>query len=190
MSPSDERTSPEFHPHSDAEAGAFSISRIFEVPREFLFAAWTQEQHLKHWFCPSGFTIPVCKLNLVPGGVFHYCMRAPNGVEMWGKWIFQQIVPPEHLVFVNTFSNKHGNLTRHPYVPEWPLEILTTSTFADQEHKTRLTMVSEPVDATAVQQKAFDSMHAAMTQGWNGTFDQLAAYLATLNESGEPETGV
>ena len=175
MSPSDENLAPSLPGQRE-----FVITRLFEAPRERVFQAWTQEEHLKQWFGPAGFTIPVCRLNLVPGGVFHYCLRAPNGVEMWGKWVFQQIVPPEKIVLINTFSNKHGNLTRHPYVADWPLEMLTTTTLAEEDGKTHLTIAWRPIDATAAEQKNFDSMHGAMTQGWNGTFDQLAAYLSTL----------
>lgn len=170
------------HPSQDSEVDfkPFAISRLFDAPRELVFAVWTEQQHLKHWFGPSGFTIPISHLNLVPGGVFHYCMRAPNGVEMWGKWIFQEIVPPERIVLVNTFSNKHGNLTRHPYVPDWPLEIFTTTKLTEEDGKTAVHLEWAPINASAAEQKTFDSMHDAMTQGWNGTFDQLAGYLATL----------
>jgi uncharacterized protein YndB with AHSA1/START domain len=158
----------------------FVFERVLDAPRNLVFAAWTEEDHLKQWFAPIGFTIPVCRLNLVPGGIFHYCMRAPNGVEMWGKWIFQEIVLPERIVLVNTFSNKHGNLTRHPYVPEWPLEMLTAITLIEAGAETRVRLAWAPVNASLAEQKTFESMHDAMTQGWNGTFDQLAAYLSAM----------
>jgi uncharacterized protein YndB with AHSA1/START domain len=161
----------------------FSISRSFDAPRELLFAAWTEEQHLKEWFGPDGFTILVSRLNLVPGGIFHYCMRAANGVEMWGKWIFREIVPAERIVLVNTFSNKHGNPIPHPYVPNWPLEILTTTTFNESDGKTELKIVWVPIHCNRIQQQTFNSMHDQMDQGWNGTLDQLAAYLEKLKSA-------
>ena len=141
----------------------------------------TEQEHIKKWLGPSGFTIPVARINLVPGGMFHYCMRAPNGVEMWGKWVFQEIVPPERIVLVNTFSNKYGNLTRHPYVPDWPLEVLTTTTLTETDGRTTVHLAWSPINASTTELKTFDSMHEAMKQGWNGTFDQLAAYLATIS---------
>jgi uncharacterized protein YndB with AHSA1/START domain len=111
-------------------------------------------------------------------------MRAVNGVEMWGKWVFREVVAPERIVLVNTFSNKHGNPTRHPFVADWPLEMLTTTTLAEVDGGTRLTIAWHPVDASTAEQKTFDSMHDAMTQGWNGTLDQLAAYLGKSREHG------
>jgi uncharacterized protein YndB with AHSA1/START domain len=158
----------------------FIITRTFDGPRDLVFAAWTEEEHLKQWFGLAGFTILVKTLNLVPGGVFHYCMRAPNGVEMWSKWIFREILSPEKIVLVNTFSNKHGNPIPHPYVPNWPLEILTTTTFHESEGKTDLKIVWVPIHCNRIEQKTFNSMHEQMDQGWNGTLDQLAAHLEKM----------
>jgi uncharacterized protein YndB with AHSA1/START domain len=158
----------------------FVITGIFDAPRDLVFRAWTEQEHLSHWFGPKGFTIPVSFLNLIPGGAFHYCMRATNGTEMWGKWTFREIVSPDRIDFVNTFSNKHGNLTRHPYVPKWPLEILTTATFTELEGMTIVKIAWLPINATAAERTTFDEMHEAMTEGWTGTFDQLRTYLTTL----------
>ena len=146
-----------------------------------LWSAWTEEQHLRQWFAPGGFTIPVCRLNLAPGGHFHYCLRAVNGVEMWGKWVFTEIASPERIALVSTFSNKHGNITRHPYVAGWPLEVLTTTTLRECEGQTEVKIAWVPINASVAEEKTFASMHDAMTQGWNGTLDQLAEYLATLS---------
>jgi uncharacterized protein YndB with AHSA1/START domain len=181
MAAKDDSASGDFNAEQGADSTEFVISRLFDAPRELVFRMWTEAEHLKKWFGPSGFTIPVCHLNLVPGGAFHYCMRGPNGSEMWGKWVFQEIETPQWIVQVNTFSNKHGNITRHPYVPDWPLEMLATTTFDEQEGKTLVKLVSLPVNPTAAEQRMFDTMHDAMAQGWNGTFDQLAAYLTTLS---------
>jgi len=180
MTASDGTAAAPFHPERRKHSRDFTILHTFDAPRELLFAVWTEQQHLKHWFGPKGFTIPISHLNLVPNGAFHYCMRAANGVEMWGKWIFREIVPPERVVLVNTFSNKHGNITRHPYVPDWPLELLTILTFTEVDGQTLLRLKWTPLHATAAEQHTFNSMHEAMTQGWTGTFDQLAEHLATL----------
>ena len=163
---------------SDSDLQEFVLTRTFDFPIEKLFAAWTTEQALKLWFAPKGFTIPIHRLNLVPGGQFHYCMRASNGVEMWGKWTFRAIIPNEKITFVNTFSNKHGNITRHPYVHDWPLELLSTTIFTEQQGKTQLELRWIPIDPTQIERKTFESMHDNMTQGWKGTLDQLEEYLA------------
>jgi uncharacterized protein YndB with AHSA1/START domain len=84
------------------------------------------------------------------------------------------------LVWVNSFSDEAGGLTRHPMNPTWPLEMLTTVTFEEQPgDKTKLTIRWQPLNANAEERKTFDAGHASMQQGWGGTLDQLAAYLAS-----------
>jgi len=75
-----------------------------------------------------------------PGGSYHYSMQAPDGKAMWGKFVYREVVPPEKLVFINSFSNDKGGLTRHPMAPTWPLEMLSVFTFEDLGGKTRFTI--------------------------------------------------
>ena len=89
------------------------IGRVFDAPRELVFKAWTDPADLKRWWGPKGFTWVGCKTDLRPGGLFHYCMRSPHGHEMWGKFVYREIVAPEQLIFVNSFSDQDGRTTRH-----------------------------------------------------------------------------
>lgn len=114
------------------------ITRVFEAPRELVFQAWMDVERLARWWGPQGFTWVSGKLDLRPGGVFHYCMRAPDGLEVWGKFVYREIVKPERLVFVNSFSDANGNTIRAPFSADWPLEILNTLTLAEYGGKTTL----------------------------------------------------
>jgi uncharacterized protein YndB with AHSA1/START domain len=153
------------------------ISRDFEAPRELVFKAWTESERLKQWWGPKGFTMLSVKLDLRPGGVFHYCMRAPNGSGMWGKFVYREIVAPERIVFINSFSDEKGNLTRHPLSPSWPLEALNTLTFTEHEGETTLKLRGSPINASEEERKTFEAGFDSMRQGFKGTLDQLAAYL-------------
>ena len=82
-------------------------------------------------FGPKGFATTSARNDPRPGGVFHYRMRSPAGQEMWGKWVYREIAPPERLVFVQSFSDEAGNTVRAPFSAEWPLEVLSTVTFAE-----------------------------------------------------------
>jgi uncharacterized protein YndB with AHSA1/START domain len=157
----------------------FFISRNFDAPRALVFQAWTEPDRLARWFGPTGFTLLSSTLDLRPGGVYHYGMRSPDGHTMWGKWVFREVVAPERLVFVASFSDETGGVTRHPFAPDWPLEVLSTLTFTDQEGRTRLTMQGVPQRATESERKTFEAGHESMQKGWTGTLDQLAEYLAT-----------
>jgi uncharacterized protein YndB with AHSA1/START domain len=158
--------------------GKFIFSRVFDAPRGFVFKAWTEPDRLAHWFGPKGFTMLTCTLDLWPGGVYHYGMRSPDGREMWGKWVFHEVIEPERLVFVASFSDEKEGVTRHPFAPDWPLEVLSTLTFAEHEGKTTLTMRGIPVNATKSERNTFEAAQESMRKGWTGTLDQLAEYLA------------
>jgi len=94
--------------------------------------------------------------------------------------VYREIIPPEKLVFINSFSDEKGGLGRHPMAPTWPLEMLSVFTFEVQPGgKTVVTVRWSPHNATEEERKTFDAGHASMNQGWSGTMDKLEAYLAT-----------
>ena len=99
------------------------------------------------------------------------------GQLMWGKWVFREIVPPERLVWVHSFSDEHGGLTRHPAAPDWPLEMLATVTFAEGGGSTTVTVVFSALNGTAEERATFDANHGSMQMGWTGTFETLEEYL-------------
>ena len=158
----------------------FVISRVFDAPRQQVWRAWTDREELMKWFGPKGCTIPHARLDLRPGGIFHYAMRTQDGHEMWGKWTFREIIAPEKLVLISSFSDAQGGITRHPMSANWPLETLSTTTFEEQDGKTKLTIRWAPWNATDPERKTFAEAHSGMQQGWGGTFEQLAAYLAKV----------
>jgi uncharacterized protein YndB with AHSA1/START domain len=156
----------------------FVISRTFDAPRALVWKAWADADTLMKWFGPHGCTVTAAKLDLRPGGSFHYALKMPDGKEMWGKFVYREITAPERIVLVNSFSDADGGLTRHPLHPTWPLEMLTTTTFEDVNGKTKLTIRWEPLNPTDAERQTFDGMHGSMSQGWTGTFDKLAEFLA------------
>jgi uncharacterized protein YndB with AHSA1/START domain len=163
---------------SAASSKEFVTSRVFDAPRDLVWKAFTDPERMKHWWGPKGFVVIASKMDMRPGGTYHYGMRAPNGSVMWGKFVFREIVPQERLVFIDTFSDETGGITRHPMSATWPLEMLSTITFEDDGGKTRLTIRWAPHNASAEEQRTFDSSRDSMRQGWGGTLEQLAAYLA------------
>ncbi|CAG7627198.1 hypothetical protein PAESOLCIP111_02891 [Paenibacillus solanacearum] len=162
------------------EAAELVITRTFNAPRDLVFELWTKEEHLKHWWGPVGFTFTSAKLDLRPGGLFHYSMVSPEGHVLWGKFTFYEIVVPEKLVFANSFSNTEGDTVRPPFSESFPLEVMNTFTFEEQDGITILTLRGRPYNATEEEIRFFGSMHESMHQGFGGTFDKLDAYLAAL----------
>lgn len=108
----------------------------------------------------------------------HYCLRTPDGHDMWGRFVYREIVQPEKLVFVNSFSDPQGGVTRHPGHASWPLEMLSTVTFEAQDGQTKVTVQWIPLDtATELERKTFDEGRESMKMGWTGTFEQFAEFL-------------
>ena len=162
----------------------FVISQAFELPREEVWRAWTEAERLKEWFGPRGYTMLTTQLDLRPGGVFHYAMRSPEGQEMWGKWVFEEVERPQRLVFVSSFSDASGGMVRHPMLPEWPLEVRGELRLAERDGRTIATLSSRPVRATPQEEALFKSSHPMMEGGWKGTLEQLGAYLAAAQMGG------
>ena len=158
--------------------GPFTISRTFNAPGEVVWKALTTEDELKQWFGPKGMTTSYAKLDLRPGGLYHYCLSGPNGAEVWGRWLIREVVPPERLVVISSFSNKDGEVSTHPMAPTWPRQTLSTTTLTESGGKTTMHLQWEAHEATDLEQITFDAGHESMTQGWGGTMDRLEEYLA------------
>jgi uncharacterized protein YndB with AHSA1/START domain len=156
----------------------FVISRVLDTPRDLVWKAFTQVEHMKQWWGPKGFTVTHAEMDLRPGGTYHYALKSPDDAVMWGKFVFREIAPPERLVFISSFSDEKRGVTRHPMAPAWPLHMLTTVNFEIVGGKTRFTVRWAPYEATAEELQAFEAGRPSMTQGWSGTLEQFAAYLA------------
>jgi len=156
----------------------FAIFRVLDAPRERVWAALTDPEQMKQWWTPQNFTMIAMNMDFRPGGFLHMGMQSGEGYKMWGKFVYEEIVPAERLVFINSFSNKDGDITRHPIVPTWPKQTKITVTLKPEDDgKTRLNVRWTPHNATEVEQKTFDVSHVGMQATWGGTFDRLAVYL-------------
>ena len=158
--------------------GPLVISRAFDAPRERVWRAFTESAHLINWWGPKGFPIHVNTLDFRPGGLFHYKMTAPNGHEMWGRFVYREIDPTERLVFVVSFTGETANPARHPMSATWPLEVINTMTLVEHDGKTTLTLSGGPINATEEEIDTFLGGRESMQKGFVGTFDNLADYLA------------
>ena len=101
----------------------FVISRVLDAPRDLVWKCFTDPEHMKQWWGPKGVKIVKSEMDLRVGGTYHYGMQTPDGSVMWGKQVYREIVPTDRLVFINSFSDENGGLTRHPMAPTWPIEM-------------------------------------------------------------------
>lgn len=164
---------------AEAKTEDFIISRVFAAPRDLVWKCFTEPARMQAWFGPKGSVVVSSTMDLRVGGIYHGALRDETGRVMWAKFVYREIEAPERLVWVHSFSDEAGGLTRHPLSPTWPLELLTTVTFeAAGPLTTKLTLRWAPLNATPEERQTFDAARQGMTGGWNGSFERLDVYLA------------
>ncbi len=154
---------------------ALVIMRVFDAPRSLVFKAWSDPEHVMHWWGPKGFTAPFCKIDFRPGGVFQFCMRSPEGKDYWNTGVYREIVPLERIVCTVSFADEEGKVVSATYYgmsAEFSLEMLLTVTFEEHGGKTKVTLRHVGIPAGE------DSDNARA--GWNESLDKLAEHLAKV----------
>lgn len=140
------------------------MTRVVDAPRQLVFEAWTNPEHPPHWMLgPSGWTMPVCGIDLRPGGAWHFVWRRSDGTEMEMHGEYREIVPPDRLVSTESWG---GN---------WP-ETLNTLVLTEEEGRATITLTvlypsKEARDA---------ARETGMEEGAGESFDRLAEYLRTM----------
>ena len=158
------------------------LTREYNAPRQLVFNAWTEPEHLKNWMFPfKGFTCEYVTADITPGGASLHKMTAPNGFEMWLLTKYEEIVPPELLVFRQYHSNQAGDILPNPQMPNWPKELRTTVKLEDLGDKTRLQLIWQPVNPSKEEAEAFEATRPEHGKGWGGGLDQLHDYLGTMS---------
>ena len=80
------------------------ITRVFDAPRELVWQAMTDPQHVVHWWGPRGSTLAVCEIDFRPGGAWRFVLRDADGRDYRFKGVYHEIMPPERLVATECFD--------------------------------------------------------------------------------------
>lgn len=148
-------------PTSDRE---MVLTRTFDAPRDVVWKAWTDPNHVAQWWGPRGFTTTVHAMDVRPGGFWKYVMHGPDGTDYDNYVSYLEVVRPERLVY------NHGSFENDP------AQFHVTVTFAEQGGKTRLTMRSVlPTVEQFEQVKKFGAIELG-----NQTLDRLGEHLPKL----------
>jgi uncharacterized protein YndB with AHSA1/START domain len=157
----------------------FVVERTFPVSQQRLFEVCSQVEHIRQWMSPAGMKVLKASQDLKPGGTYHYGMATPEGHEMWGKVTYREITPNSRLVYMQSFSDRDGNITTHPMAPTWPKQMVTVFEFLPEgPNKTKLKISWTYAGVDDVEASTFHGAHGSMSGGWKGSLDQLEAYLA------------
>jgi uncharacterized protein YndB with AHSA1/START domain len=104
------------------------LTRLFDAPRHLVFEAMTKPEHVRRWWgqLGEGYSVPVCEIDLRPGGAWRFVNRHPKGEAVfYGE--YREITPPSRLVFTEIYE---------PY-PDG-VSVVTTE-FTEEGGKTRMT---------------------------------------------------
>jgi uncharacterized protein YndB with AHSA1/START domain len=138
------------------------IKKVFSSPRETVFAAWTDPQHLKQWFAPSDeMTVPIAEVDLRVGGRYRIAMRSPE--EDKGDYIvvgtYRETDSPRKLAFTWRWETN----------TEYKDETLVTVDFNEVEGGTEVVLTHEQFT-----DRKWRDEH---NKGWTGCIDRLGKHL-------------
>lgn len=151
----------------DADEAARSIvtTRVYDAPRELVFAAWSDPDRIAQWWGPNGFTTTTSEFDMRPGGVWRFVMHGPDGRDYQNRVTYEEVARPQRLVY------RHGG----EEADLEPVEFRNTVTFEDLGGRTRLTM--RAVFPSAAERDRVAREHGAV-EGGEQTLARLAEYLA------------
>jgi uncharacterized protein YndB with AHSA1/START domain len=144
------------------------ITRFFDAPRDLVFAAMNEPEHVKHWWGPHHFTVPHVEADLRVGGGFRLCMRGPDGSEFWVPGEYREYDPPKRSVVTSGVEGPDGKLL---------FETLSIVTFEEVDGKTKVTLEAS---VTALHDPNMAPAIAGMEEGWSQSFERLNTYLTTI----------
>ena len=146
-----------------------TMSRAFEAPRDLVFEAFTQNEHLKAWWGPRDWPIGESRLDFRVGGTWHFSLRGPDGTEAWNVGEYLEIEPPSKIVCTNAFADAEGNALGP--------QVELTLTFEDAGPETTLfTMRSR----FASNEDRDMQLQMGVTEGFRETFERLEEHLVTM----------
>lgn len=154
------------------------ITRLIGAPPEVVFSAWTDPAKLIQWFGPGHFTIPVCELDVRPGGLYRIHMWSPEGVVYPLKGTYQTVVEPVRIVFTQNWEEHPAqwkdDVRKHAGGLPVGNEAVVTVTFEEHDGKTKLTLhmrFESVTDRDALQK-------VRVVEGWTQSLKRLDAMLA------------
>lgn len=149
---------------------AVVIERTFNAPMNLIWRLWTDPGEFQQWYGPTGFTIPVAKMDVRVGGKRHICMASPDGsMKMWFTGEYREVTPKTRLVYTESMADEDGNVLPPSAMgmpDDHPMTTEVTVSLEELNGQTQMTMTHAGVAA--------DSGEAG---GWEQAFDKMAEYI-------------
>ena len=149
----------------DRATNTIVLTRTFTAPREDVFEAWTQPEHVACWWDASGAPLSVCEIDLRPDGAFRFVHQGQPDVPPFSG-VYREIVHSDRLVFTEVWDE------------DWTGgEALVTMTFVEHAGKTALTQ-TVLYSSRAARDGA---LKTGMERGVEISYDRLASLPPSLH---------
>lgn len=160
---------------TDSDPRSIIASRVFDAPRDLVFAVWTDPEHLAQWWGPHGFSTTTHSFDMRSGGVWRFVMHGPDGRDFQNRITYEEVVKPERIVY------RHGGGEDVE-----PVQFKTTVTFeefAGAAAKTRITM---RLDFPSAGERDRVIKEYGAAEGLAQTLARLSEYVAAAGRQSSP----
>ena len=104
---------------TDSDPRSIIASRVFDAPRDLVFAVWADPEHLAQWWGPHGFTTTTHSFDMRSGGIWRFVMHAPGGRDFQNPMTYEEVVRPQRIGYrhgggedVEPWSSNHRHVRR------------------------------------------------------------------------------
>jgi uncharacterized protein YndB with AHSA1/START domain len=141
------------------------LERFVDIPRELVWKAWTEPEHLRKWFAPAPWTTVDCEVDLRPGGLFRTVMRSPEGEDFPNVGCFLEVVENERLTWTDALLPGY-----RPSLKPFFTAIITLEGEAGGTKYTARALHKDDADRKTHEDMGFHD-------GWSQCLDQLVAVM-------------
>jgi uncharacterized protein YndB with AHSA1/START domain len=156
--------------NTEAAAGQMqrtvSITRIFDLPVDKIWEAWSVPEIFKKWWGPEGYSCPYCSIDFRTGGKYIASMKGPDNKEVYSSGLYREIIPLKKIVYEDNFSDSKGNPVDPSFynMPgDWG-NVIVSVTLETKDARTKMTMNQTGIPA---------GMYDDCINGWQQCFDKM-----------------
>ena len=150
---------------NEANNRTLTLKRTFNAPLKLVWEAWSQPEHIAHWWGPKGMETKVIEHDFKVGGNWRYVMLMPDGNEFIADGTYLEIVELEKIFSSANFI---------PMTEGVEIQAL----FEENGDKTNFAFsVVHPTEEYCKQQEKM-----GFYNGWGSTFDRLETFVSALND--------
>jgi uncharacterized protein YndB with AHSA1/START domain len=158
------------------------LDRTIAVPRALLWKAWTEPEHVKHWWAPAPWTTVDCQVELRPGGIFRTVMRSPEGQDLPHVACLLELVENERIVFTNVLAPGYRPAVNLVGADCADIPFTAIITFTERAGRTHYSVLVLHKDEAGRKRHEEMGFH----EGWGKCADQLIEVVKHLGKGSDP----